>query len=109
MPGSGVAIALRRAQPGTGDVAGMFAGARAAADVARDLDAAIGRRSLKGIALEHAERALGAALATIETVERDGWAAITGATSSRGGWGRLGGDAVAVTGDPMDLVEHALA
>jgi hypothetical protein len=109
LPGSGVAIALRRAQPGTGDVAGMFAGARAAADVARDLESSIGRRSLAGVALEHAERALAAATATIETVERDGWAAITGASSVRGGWGRLGGDAVAVTGDPADLVEAALA
>ena len=109
LPGAGVSVVLRRAQPGSGDVAGMFAAARATADVARDLDGAIGPRSLAGVALEHAENALAAALWTIDTVEREGWSALTGATSGWGGWGRLGGDAVAATGDPTDLVERALA
>lgn len=42
LPGSGVAVSIRRAQPGSGDATAMFSAARAAADVARDLEAALG-------------------------------------------------------------------
>ena len=109
LPGSGVAITLRRAQPGSGDATAMFSAARAAADVARDLAGSMAPRQLSGIALDHAERALAAVAWTFDTIERDGWAALTGATAARGGWGRLGGEAVASTGDSTDPVERALA
>ena len=109
LPGSRVAVTLRRAQPGSGDAAGLFSAARAAADVARELQQALGPQRLAGVALDHAGGALAAAIETIETIERDGWASVTGATPARGGWGRLGGEAVAQSGDPTDPVERALA
>ncbi|MBI3745313.1 MAG: hypothetical protein HY264_02075, partial [Chloroflexi bacterium] len=109
MPGSGVAVSIRRAQPGSGDASGMFSAARAVADVARELEAAVAPQLLTGIGREHAERAIAAAAATLATIERDGWPALTGATAARGGWGRLGGDAVTATGDATDPVERALA
>ena len=108
-PGTNVALTIRRAQPGSGDATGMFQAARAAADVARDLEDAIGTQGLTGIAHDHAERALAAAAWTLEVIEREGWPALTGATAARGGWGRLGGEAVAPTGDPTDPVERSLA
>jgi hypothetical protein len=109
LPGSQVAIALRRAQPGSGDAAGLFSAARAAADVARELQETLGPQRLAGAALDHAGGAIVAAVETIDTIEREGWAAVTGATAARGGWGRLGGEAVAHSGDPEDPVERALA
>lgn len=109
LPGSGVALSIRHTDPGSVDVAGMVSAARAAAEVARDLEGALGPRRLAGVARDHAERALVAAAQTLETIERDGWPALTGATAARGGWGRLGAEAVAATGDPTDPVERALA
>ncbi|MBF8289531.1 MAG: Lys-AminoMut protein [Chloroflexi bacterium] len=107
-PGSGTGLVLRRAAAGM-----MFdqvaAGNRASAEVARQLDDALGSRTLDGEARRHAEGSLAAAARTLEQLGADGWAAITGATAERTGWGRLGGDAVALADDPIDSVERALA
>ncbi|MBA3877346.1 MAG: hypothetical protein C0498_10475 [Anaerolinea sp.] len=105
-PGDATALVLRRAVPGPafGSVA---AGTGAAAEVARELDAALGDRVLDGIARAHAAGSIASAQRTLERLAEDGWAALTGAVE-RGGWGRLGGEAVAPAADPADPVERAL-
>jgi beta-lysine 5,6-aminomutase alpha subunit len=109
MPGTAVSLVLRRMHGGTGDPAAVAAGTRAASEVAADLAEALVEPVLRGMALEHATGAIDAALTTLEAIGSDGWLAITGATATRGGWGRLGGEAVAPSGEPGDPVERALA
>ncbi len=108
-PGSGVSLILRRGLAHAGGVVAAAESSRAVSEVARDLDGVLGDRALGGVAREHAAGALAAALGTLETIEREGWPALTGATAARGGWGRLGGEAVAPGADPSDPVERALA
>ncbi len=108
-PGSGVSLILRHGHPDAGEIAAVAEGSRAASDVARDLDGAFGDSVLKGIARDHAAGALVAAIRTLDTIESEGWPVLAGATAGRGGWGRLGGEAVAPSSDPSDPVERALA
>ncbi len=107
LPGHGVEFVIRR--PSAGAAFGtVAAGAHAAADVARELDAALGPRVLDGLAREHAAGSIASAERTLERLARDGWTALTGAASERGGRGRLGGDAVVPAADRWDPVDRAL-
>jgi hypothetical protein len=108
-PGRGVNLILRRGLGHVGEMAAAAESSRAVSEVAHDLEGALGDRTLHGIARDHAAGALAAAMRTLDTIEGDGWPAITGATAARGGWGRLGGEAVAPSTDPSDPVERALA
>ena len=107
MPADGSAALIRRGGPGSafGPVA---TASRAAADVARDLDESLGLRTLAGRARDHAAGAIASAERTLERLAEDGWTALTGAAAERGGWGRLGGDAVAPDADRSDAIEVAL-
>ncbi|HEX5590808.1 MAG TPA: lysine 5,6-aminomutase subunit alpha [Candidatus Limnocylindrales bacterium] len=107
VPGEGAGLVLRRPVPGPafGPVA---SGTRAIADVARELEASLGPRQLTGIALDHAAGCLASALRTFDRLTGEGWSALTGSGPGRGGWGRLGGDAVAPAGDRRDPVDRAL-
>ena len=93
---------------GTTDLASA-ARARLASEVAAELEGQFDGAHLDGLARDHAGRSLTAALDTLELLEGEGWPALTGATTARGGWGQLGADAVAPTGDPGDPVEQAIA
>jgi beta-lysine 5,6-aminomutase alpha subunit len=107
LPGDGVALVLRRGT--TGPLFGPIARAtRAAADVARELEGSLGGRTLDGLARTHAAGAIASAERTLERLGEDGWTGLTGAASERGGWGRLGGDAVAPDADQADPLERAL-
>lgn len=108
LPADGSAVVLRRGGPGPafGPVA---AAARSSADVARELDGSLGPRALDGRARAHASGAIASAERTLERLGEEGWTALTGAAAERGGWGRLGGDAVAPDADRSDPVELALA
>jgi len=108
VPGSGAGLVLRRGAGGLA-FAPVAAGARAAADVARELDASLGDRALAGPALDHAAGAISSAVRTLERLADEGWVAISGAAVDRGGWGQLGGEAVAPALDASDPVERALA
>ena len=108
-PGRGVNLILRRGLANMGEMAAAAESSRAVSEVARDLEGALGDRTLDGVARDHAAGALAAAMRTLDTIDGDGWPAITGATAARGGWGRLGGEAVAPSSDPSDPVERALA
>lgn len=108
-PGRGVNLILRRGLANMGEMAAAAESSRAVSEVARDLEGALGDRTLDGVARDHAAGALLAAMRTLDTIERDGWPALTGATAARGGWGRLGGEAVVPSSDPSDPVERALA
>jgi len=107
LPGEGTSLVLRRGAPGPA-FAPIAAATRAAADVARELDAALGRRTLDGIAREHAAGSIASALRTLERLGEEGWTGLTGAASERGGWGRLGGEAVAPDAERADPLERAL-
>jgi len=107
LPGEGTSLVLRRGAPGPA-FAPVAAATRAAADVARELDAALGRRTLDGIAREHAAGSIASALRTLERLGEEGWTGLTGAASERGGWGRLGGEAVAPDAERADPLERAL-
>jgi len=102
-------LILRRGLANMGEMAAAAESSRAVSEVARDLEGALGDRALGGVARDHAAGAIAAAMRTLDTIEGDGWPAITGATAARGGWGRLGGEAVAPSSDPSDPVERALA
>jgi hypothetical protein len=82
---------------------------RAAAEVARQLDAALGPRVLRGVALDHATAAVESAARLLEQVARDGWPAVTGSVGG-GGWGRMGADSVAPIAEAStsDSLERAL-
>lgn len=108
-PGSGVALVQQRVEPDMGKTAEAALRARSASDVAAQLVGQIEGPRLAGIARDHAVGTLAAAMATLDLLERDGWAALTGATTARGGWGRVGADAVTASGVPADPVERALA
>jgi hypothetical protein len=107
LPGHGVELVIRRPLAGAafGTVA---AGAHAAAAVARELDGVLGPRALDGVARAHAAGSIDSAARTLERLARDGWTALTGAASDRGGRGRLGGDAVVPAADRPDPVDRAL-
>jgi hypothetical protein len=107
LPGIGAALVVRRgtAGPSFGPIASAT---RAAADVAGELETALGSRTLDGLARAHAAGAIGSAERTLEHLAGDGWTGLTGAASERGGWGRLGGDAVTPDGDVTDPLERAL-
>jgi hypothetical protein len=107
IPGDGAALVLRRGTPGPA-FAPIAAATRAAADVARELETALGRRTLAGVAREHAGASIASAQRTLERLAEDGWTWVTGAASERGGWGRLGGDAVAPDAEQADPLERAL-
>lgn len=107
LPGERVALVLRRSGPGPA-FAPVSAGARAAAEVARELESSLGRRGLDGLARAHAAGSIAEALRTLERLGADGWTALTGAAGERNGFGRLGGEAVAPAADPADPVERAL-
>ena len=108
-PGSGVALMHLRAESDADKAAAAAVRARSGSDVAAQLVGQIEGPRLAGVAREHAAGALTAALATLDLLERDGWPALTGATTTRGGWGRVGADAVTANGHPADPVERALA
>ena len=111
MPGLGTALVIRRPHVGVAFESGFAAVAastHAAAQVARELDAALGRRDLTGIAREHAAGSIASATLTLERLATDGWAALTGAASEHPGRSRLGGDAVAPAADRVDPVVSAL-
>jgi D-Lysine 5,6-aminomutase TIM-barrel domain of alpha subunit len=105
VPADRAALVLRRGAPGAafGPIAD---GARAAADVARELEGVLGHRVLAGLARAHAEASMASALRTLERLTVEGWGALTGATAGRGG---LGGDAVASAKDSPDPLDRALA
>jgi hypothetical protein len=107
LPGEGVELVLRR--PAAASAFGaVAAGARAAADVARELAAALGPHHLDGIARAHAAGSMASAAATLELLATDGWSALTGASAELGGQGRLGGEAVVSAADHSDAVDRAL-
>jgi hypothetical protein len=107
LPGDGVELLLRR--PAAGSAFGQVAaGSRAMAQVAQELDSAVGPRVLDGIARVHAAGSLASAERTLERLAGEGWTALTGAAAEQGGWGRLGGDAVAPAADRPDSVDRAL-
>ncbi|MEO8468809.1 MAG: hypothetical protein ABI573_03980, partial [Chloroflexota bacterium] len=83
--------------------------ARQASDVAAGLEGQVEGGRLAGIARDHLVGSLAAAMATLDLLEREGWPALTGATTARAGWGRVGADAVTTTGNSTDPVERALA
>lgn len=107
LPGHGVELVIRRpsAAAAFGTVA---AGAHSAAEVARELDAALGPRHIDGVARAHAAGSIASAGATLERLAGEGWTALTGAASERGGRGRLGGDAVVPAANRSDSVDRAL-
>jgi hypothetical protein len=107
LPGDGASLVLRRGAPGPA-FAPIAAATRAAADVARELDGALGRGTLDGIAREHAAGSITSALRTLERLGEEGWTGLTGAAGERGGWGRLGGEAVAPDAERADPLERAL-
>ena len=83
--------------------------ARQASEVAARLEGQVEGGRLAGIARDHVAGSLAAAMATLDLLEREGWPALTGATTARAGWGRVGADAVTATGNSTDPVERALA
>lgn len=107
LPGESIALVHRRSAPGSAFLP-VSTGARAAAEVARELESALGRRVLDGLARTHAAASIEEALRTLERLATDGWTALTGAAGERNGYGRLGGEAVAPAAEPTDLVERAL-
>ncbi|MEW5990754.1 MAG: lysine 5,6-aminomutase subunit alpha [Chloroflexota bacterium] len=107
LPGDGAALVLRRGAAGS-SFGPIAAATRAAADVARELEATLGRQALDGLARAHAAGSIASAERTLQRLAEDGWTALTGAASERGGWGRLGGDAVAPDADLADPLERAL-
>ncbi|MBI2763221.1 MAG: hypothetical protein HYX54_05660 [Chloroflexi bacterium] len=108
-PGSAVAIVRPRVEPDPAHVAAAAARARWAGTVGEGLDGQVAGLHLAGLAMDHARRTLAAAIATLDLLDSDGWAVLTGAATTRGGWGRLGEDAVAHSGETADPVERALA
>ena len=102
---------VRRVMAGAFGAAEVSLQARAAADVARELELALGPRALRGPALDHAMAAVDAGRRLLDALERDGWIAATGSVPGSG-WGRLGGESVApviVAEDEPDPLEQALA
>lgn len=107
MPALRTALVLRR--PAAGASFGALAEAsRIAAAVTGELQANLAPRHLRGRAAEHAAASVAAAGRTLDLLAANGWTALTGARETGGGWGRLGGDAVAPAAEPMDAVERAL-
>jgi len=107
LPGRETALVLRRPSIGVA-FEPVATAARTSAEVARDLDAALGSRHLDGIARTHAAGAVASAEETLSRLAGDGWTALTGAAAELGSWGRLGGDAVAAAAEGLDPVERAL-
>ncbi len=108
-PGSNVALILPRIGSDPDQTAAAAARTRWAAETAERLEGEIDGSRLAGTARDHAGRALASAIATLDQLERDGWPALTGATTSMGGWGWLGAGTVAPNGHPADPVERALS
>jgi hypothetical protein len=113
MPGHETAVVLRRPSAGAAHgpwFATVAANTRAAGEVARELDTALGPRIVDGLAREHTAGSIASAAQTLERLDRQGWEALTGATPERKGHGRnrLGGDSVAPAADRSDPVERAL-
>lgn len=107
MPGDGTALVLRRAPAGIA-FERHAAGAHAAADVARALDAALGGRPLRDLGLAHARGMLGAAMETLDGLSERGWVAVTGRRVDAAAWGHLGGDAIADSSTAVDPILAAL-
>ena len=107
LPGDGAALVVRRGARGS-SFAPVAAATRAAAEVAGELVASLGHRVLAGEAQAHAAGALASAERALERLAEDGWTALTGTVPEQGGWGRLGGDAVAPDADQADPLERAL-
>lgn len=108
-PGSGVARIQLQQGADPNRAGGLARSARQASEVAAQLEGQLSGGRLAGIAHDHAAGALTAAMAALDLLEREGWPALTGATTARAGWGRVGADAVTATGNPADPVERALA
>lgn len=78
VPGSEpTALVLRRAEPDR--VRQVGEATRAAARVAREVDASLGPRSLHGAALAHARQAVAAAQDLLDGLANEGWRAVIGA------------------------------
>ena len=105
-PGDGVALVSRRTNAGTGAVAQIAGRARAAAEAARELDAALSARTLRGVGLEHAAGALAAARGLLDTLADEGWGPLTGAATT--GWGGIAADSVATMAPDEDPLAAAL-
>lgn len=108
-PGHGVALVRPRIRDDAAHTAAAAAQARLSSDIATQLEHETAGVRLAGTAREHVAAMLTAALETLDLLERDRWPALTGATMARGGWGRLGADAVASSDDSTDPVERAFA
>ena len=84
--------------------------ARAAARTAAELASVSQRRALHGVAREHADAMLGAALTTLERLSDLGWRAVVGDPPRSAGRGRdaatwaIGGDAVAERTEAFDVL-----
>ncbi len=131
-PGRGVDLILRRTGGSTDAAIRDATKARSASEVARDLEGSLSARHLEGVARDHAQRALAAAITTVRRIQEDGWVGITGAVpttgaaastgaaatsggdtasgaGAMGAWGSLGAESLAPASNASDIVERALA
>ncbi len=91
LPGSGAGVMLRRVRAGMAP-RDIVIQARAAGQVARELEDSLGPGVLGGVALAHAVAMADAGIDLLGAFERQGWSAIIGDAGERGG--HLGADSV---------------
>lgn len=84
------------------DAAGAAWTTRAAASAANALGATFDLGSIRGAALEHAERTLAAAVEALERLADSGWPAVVGPALENGDRERGGGEAVVERSEPFD-------
>lgn len=83
-------------------IADVARATRAAAAVAAEVTGSLGPLEARGPALELARGTVGAALATLERLDAEGWPGILGESPSGPGRGRLGADGVAERTEAFD-------
>ncbi|HET9522351.1 MAG TPA: lysine 5,6-aminomutase subunit alpha [Candidatus Limnocylindrales bacterium] len=99
-------LVLRRSAP---DAASAIRSSRMAAVVAAELDRAFASRPLEGMALEHAQATVAAAVATLERLADDGWRSVLGDQAGRQDDVRIGADSVAERTESFDPFDDRLA
>ena len=103
-----VALVLRAAEFGPDDAIGAAKGTRAASQVSADVALATQAGPLQGVALEHAQGMIRAALVTLERLADEGWRTVAGDPPSSSRARSPGRDAAAERTESFDPFGSAL-
>ena len=106
-PGAAAALVMRR--PASGSMRTAVAAGRAAVMVAAELGTAFGARRLEGVALEHAQGVVNAAIQTLERLNEAGWHSVLGEAPGGGERVRIGAGAVTERSEGFDPIPRDLA